>query len=127
MPETSSSTPNIDWLRERARRLLALLDDPHPGLFVWQAEYGTVAQEIAGFWAGDKGALHPDSARLDWLERSTHVREEIRNLAAAELGDDVVDGTEGLEDELEDGEEARPGMTFREMIDGLMGAEEEGS
>lgn len=54
-----------------------------------------------------------DSARLSWLERSAHVREEVRNLAAAELGDDVVDGAV-------DADEGVKPMTFREMIDGLM-------
>lgn len=43
------SQPNIDQLRERARRLLVLLNTPQPGLISWNIEYQKVMREIAEF------------------------------------------------------------------------------
>lgn len=38
---------NIDALKESARKLSALLSDPHPGLATWNAMLADVARDIA--------------------------------------------------------------------------------
>lgn len=44
---------NIDELRGKVAKLLALLEDPHPGLSSWCGFYGEVTNEIMDFLLGD--------------------------------------------------------------------------
>ncbi len=48
---------NIDILKEKAIRLVSLLDDPHPGLFTWHEALNNLLQDI--------GTYHDKS---DWHE-----------------------------------------------------------
>ncbi len=45
-----TDTPNLDYLREKVKRLNDLLNDPHPGLSTWIEAYGRVSREILDFW-----------------------------------------------------------------------------
>jgi len=46
-----SNTPNLDYLKEEVRKLHALLDDPHPGLFTWREAYADQAKVLMEFWS----------------------------------------------------------------------------
>lgn len=41
---------NLEELRCRVRKLLALLDDPHPGLMTWQESYSQALETVAVWW-----------------------------------------------------------------------------
>ncbi len=45
-----SDTPNINRLLILAHRLVALLQDPHPGLSTWIESYGRTVRNITEFW-----------------------------------------------------------------------------
>lgn len=46
----TSDTPNLDYLKEKARILSDLLNDPHPGLMTWVLAYSKAMQAISNFW-----------------------------------------------------------------------------
>lgn len=47
-----ADTPNIDELRGHAKALVALLDDPQPGLMTWRTALYQVLKQIAEFGPG---------------------------------------------------------------------------
>lgn len=46
----TSTTPNLDNLREHVIKLNALLDDPHPSLMTWRQCDAEHMQAISDFW-----------------------------------------------------------------------------
>lgn len=47
-----STTPNIDTLKREAKALVALLENPHPGLISWNEQLGDRLKAISEFYTG---------------------------------------------------------------------------
>ncbi len=62
-----NNTPALVALRTDTRKLLALLDDPHPGLFTWHEMVWRQVQRV-----GDYAASTQDTTGGHYKEESTH-------------------------------------------------------
>ena len=49
MSESGFATPNLEELKELNRQLTMLLEDPQPGLFMWQIALYRVIEKIGEF------------------------------------------------------------------------------
>ena len=67
----NDNTPNIDELKTHVKNLLALLDDPEPGLFSWHGMVHERLKHIADFsGVGCKGERRSKSAE----NKVTHLK-----------------------------------------------------
>ena len=94
-----SNTPGIDALREDARRLLGLLDDPHPGLHTWMLALSRRCMSIADY-AG-KGNLSAFDDLLEACEAALKglgapVQHHLYQDAYAKLCAAIAKAKEGL-------------------------------
>lgn len=46
---TMTTTPNIDELKGYAKKLVLLLEDPHPGLYTWNRAVQSILADIHQF------------------------------------------------------------------------------
>lgn len=71
---------NIEDLRSRLKSLLALLDNPEPGLFSWHMNYRQCANHVLSFW----GLSLADSDAKSFITKTRKMmNEKLEHVASA--------------------------------------------